>query len=243
MADDKQRTYPDIPLSQWWKIRSLFRNRLVDTVTIKYLTDALGVKEPSARGIYRNLQLLGFVDKEGKTTERANHWRVDDQYEQVCKDIMADIYPQGLLDAPVETADRRYLVNWFVRNTRVGENYAAKNATVFELLREADPNKAKDGKATVASAKAPDKTTRSARTAAAPVIPVAIAEPPVAPSNGIGRPQAEVKPEKPVIPERLVTPSVHIDIQIHIAPDAPSSQIEDIFSAIERHLYKQRSGE
>src|SRR5271157_1299645 len=151
MTEEKQQTYPDIPFSQWWKLRGLFRNRLVPNINLKYLQDALGIAPQSARGIYRNLQLFGFVDKDGNTTERANHWRVDDQYAQVCKDIMTDIFPSGLLDAPVETVDRNYLVNWFVKNTRVGENYAAKNAAVFELLREADPTKGKDGKATGAA--------------------------------------------------------------------------------------------
>jgi hypothetical protein len=240
MADEKQQTYPDIPLSQWWKIRGLFRNRLVDTINLKYIQDALGVGIQSARGIYRNLQLFGFVDKDGKTTERANHWRLDDQYPQVCKDIMTDIYPVGLLDASPEIADRTYLINWFVKTTRVGENFAAKNASVFELLREADPAKGKDGKATGSTpAKAQAKKSKPVKAVAA----VAVVEPQAVPSNGNGQSPAEVKPEKPSLPDRLVAPSVHIDIQIHISPDAPTKQIEDIFTAIENHLYKPRSGE
>jgi len=240
MADEKQQTYPDIPLSQWWKIRGLFRNRLVDTINLKYIQDALGVGIQSARGIYRNLQLFGFVDKDGKTTERANHWRLDDQYPQVCKDIMTDIYPVGLLDASPEIADRNYLVNWFVKTTRVGENFAAKNASVFELLREADPTKGKDGKATGSSpAKAQAKKSKPAKA----VTPVAVVEPQAAPSNGNGQSPAEVKPEKPALPDHFVAPTVHIDIQIHLAPDAPSQQIMDLFAAIEKHLYKSRSGE
>jgi hypothetical protein len=238
MAEEKQQTYPDIPISQWWKIRGLFRNRLVDTINLKYLQDALGVKPQSARGIYRNLQLFGFIDKDGKTTDRANHWRVDDQYLQVCKDIMTEIYPVGLLDAPVETTERGYLIDWFVRNTRVGENFAAKNASVFELLREADVAKGKETKATAAGpAKPPARKPNPAKPASAAAVenPVAAVVPPI-------HIPPEVKPEKPSMPERI-TPTVHIDIQLHISPEAPTAQIEEIFAAIERHLYKQRSGE
>lgn len=242
MTDEKLHTYPDIPLNQWWKLRALFRGRLVDNISIKYLEDALAVKPPSAKGIYRNLQLFGFIDKDGKTTERANQWRVDDHYSQVCKDIMSEIYPQGLLDAPIEALDRNHLIDWFVRNTRVGEKYAAKNAAVFELLREADFTKAKDGKAIGASqVKASPRKQKPPKEA--PVRIPAAEQPQAEVPNGNGQQSIEVKPEKPVIPDQLTNPSVHINIQIHIAPDAPSAQIEDIFAAIERHLYKQRRGE
>lgn len=241
MADEKQQTYPDIPNNQWWKLRGLFSKRLLPNINLQYLQDALGTGPQSARGIYRNLQLFGFVDKDGNTTERANQWRLDDQYSQVCKDIMTDIYPAGLLDAAVETVDRAYLVSWFVRNTRVSTNYAGKNAAVFELLRDANPNKGKEVKST---AGAPARATiRKPKQPVKIVQAVAVTEAQPAPSNGNGQTPAEVKPEKPALPDRLIAPTVHIDIQLHIAPDAPASQIEEIFAAIAKHLYKSRSGE
>lgn len=244
MADEKQQTYPDIPISQWWNLRSFFIKRLVPNISIQYLKDALGYEASAARGIYRNLQLFGFIDKDGNTTDRANHWRIDEQYPQVCHDILTEIYPAGLVDTPPENVDRTYLISWFVRTTRVSKNYAGKNAAVFELLREADPTKGKDGKAATASpTKSPTRRLKPARAVAASVAPVAIVEPQTAPSSGNVQSPAEIKPEKLAITERLMTPSIHIDIQIHIAPDAPSQQIEDIFAAIERHLYKPRSGE
>lgn len=36
-------------------------------------------------------------------------------------------------------------------------------------------------------------------------------------------------------------PSLHIDIQIHISPDAKPEQIEQIFSSMEKHLYKGKN--
>jgi len=35
-------------------------------------------------------------------------------------------------------------------------------------------------------------------------------------------------------------PSLHIDIQVHISPDAKSDQIEQIFSSMAKHLYKSK---
>lgn len=35
------------------------------------------------------------------------------------------------------------------------------------------------------------------------------------------------------------SPSLHIDIQVHISPDATSDQIEKIFESMAKHLYKQ----
>lgn len=238
MAEEKQQTYPDIPYNQWWKIRNIFIKRLIPSINSQYLQDVLGTGPASARGIYRNLVLFGFVDKDGNTTDRANHWRLDDQYPKVCKDIMTDIYPAGLLDVPTEIVDRNFLINWFVRNTRVGVNYAGKNAAVFELLREADPTKGKEGKpAAINQAKVHAKKSKTAK----PTDSVTVENSQVAEVLPIHiRP--ELVPEKPIKPDHI-TPTIHIDIQLHIAPDAPAAQIEEIFAAIERHLYKQRSGE
>ena len=33
------------------------------------------------------------------------------------------------------------------------------------------------------------------------------------------------------------TPSVHIDLQIHISPDASPDQIDSIFASMAKHLY------
>ena len=37
---------------------------------------------------------------------------------------------------------------------------------------------------------------------------------------------------------RQATPSLHIDIQVHISPDATSDQIDQIFASMAKHLYK-----
>lgn len=37
------------------------------------------------------------------------------------------------------------------------------------------------------------------------------------------------------------TPSVHIDIQVHISPDAGADQIDQIFSSMAKHLYRKKA--
>jgi len=37
-----------------------------------------------------------------------------------------------------------------------------------------------------------------------------------------------------------ISPSLHIDVQIHISPDASAEQIDQIFASMEKHLFKNR---
>lgn len=41
----------------------------------------------------------------------------------------------------------------------------------------------------------------------------------------------------------IVPPSVHIDLQIHISPEASPDQIEPVFRSMAKHLYGAREGE
>ena len=36
------------------------------------------------------------------------------------------------------------------------------------------------------------------------------------------------------------TPSIHIDIQIHISPEASTDQIDQVFKSMAKHLYGER---
>ena len=38
----------------------------------------------------------------------------------------------------------------------------------------------------------------------------------------------------------VVSPSLHIDIQVHISPEASADQIDKIFESMAKHLYKQK---
>ena len=57
--------------------------------------------------------------------------------------------------------------------------------------------------------------------------------------GGLGvSPRADVPPT----PSKQATPSLHINIQVHISPDATTDQIDQIFASMAKHLYKGESG-
>ena len=45
------------------------------------------------------------------------------------------------------------------------------------------------------------------------------------------------------VPSNGATPSVHIDIQIHISPEASTDQIDQIFKSMAKHLYGAQNAE
>lgn len=61
--------------------------------------------------------------------------------------------------------------------------------------------------------------------------------PPPPPGTGAN---AEIPPGVPSSEISSLSPSLHIDIQVHISPDASSEQIDKIFESMAKHLYKSK---
>jgi hypothetical protein len=57
-------------------------------------------------------------------------------------------------------------------------------------------------------------------------------------ASGVPKPPANSIPPKGINIGSQIQPSLHIDIQIHISPDAKPEQIEQIFNSMAKHLYK-----
>lgn len=55
----------------------------------------------------------------------------------------------------------------------------------------------------------------------------------------VAQPQQPQPAPRPRRVESPGPPSVHIDLQIHISPEATADQIEQVFAAIAKHLYSQ----
>ena len=192
----------------------------------------LGISESTAENTLRNLGLLALVDKEGKTTDRANNWRDDELYAQVCEDIRNEVYPTELLDIAQASTDRAAIESWFVRKTRIGDKAAKKNAAIFDVIYDGDLSKHKesrDGKGSTGT-----KVVRSRR-----VTPPKSAEIPIGKQD---QPQGgeSFQPKPPPLPDTPPSPTIHIDVQIHISPDAKPEQIDQIFASIAKHLYQPR---
>jgi hypothetical protein len=171
------------------------------------------------------LIILGLIDKEGKVTERANNWRVDDLYQHVCQQIIEEVYPPELLAATEDTLDRNFIAAWFMRRTGVGQMAAHKNAAIFEVLRQPDLSRLKEKKEQPAS-KGLDRTTKNFPSKPSTPIKDAVSE-------------TTTKSEDRHIGTSF-SPAIHIDLQIHISPESSSEQIDIIFASIAKHLFKSR---
>lgn len=219
---EERETYPVIPVKHWWTLRKRFQQSIPSAVTPGFLATALDMKEQSAKAnIIPSLIMMGIIDQEGKPTERAVKWRDDVEYSEVCREMRTELYPQELLDAMSgPSIDRPAVERWFATKTRVGETAAKRFAVVYELLATAAVPEKQETPPAPAKPKSPTKR-RSSKS---------IPEEP---------PAKEV--EKPVVFSG-VEPSIHIDIQIHISPDASPDQIDQIFSNMVKHFRNLRAG-
>lgn len=238
MAEEQDMTFPDLPVGQWWKLRTLFKSNLPKAINLQYIIGTLGISPSTAKNTYRNLGLLGLIDKEGKLTDRANDWRSDDLYPQVCKEIIDQVYPTDLKDIAASANNRPALVGWFTRKTKIGETAAHKNAAIFEVILNGNLQKVKEPK----NGKGQDKPKAKAKPKNVTPLPAPTPEPALA-GDGAPKGAAVYQLDKPLLPDTPPSPSIHIDIQIHISPDAKPDQIEQIFASIEKHLYQPRQVE
>jgi hypothetical protein len=215
MTDAEKETYPNIPAKHWWTLRERFQQSIPAAVTPRFLATVLEMQEKSAKAnIMPSLVKMGIIDQEGKPTERATRWRDDVQYADVCREMRGELYPQELLDAASgPTIDRLAVERWFAATTGLGQAAVKRFALVYELLT---------------SGTLPEKRRRSA----AP----ADARPAGRRKSHTSTPQPSViKQEQPLVPLDML-PSIHIDIQLHISPDAKPDQIDQIFASMAKHL-------
>lgn len=97
MAD--KQIYPMISGKSWWQLRNQFKKTIPSVVNVSYLKSLLSLNsDQSARNILAPLRQMGIIDADGKPQPRATDWRSDAKYPDVCSAIIAEIYPQELLD-------------------------------------------------------------------------------------------------------------------------------------------------
>ena len=236
MADGEgKKSYPMLPISHWWTLRKKFRQSIPGVVTDSYLSTVLNMGQNSARAnVLPFLKVLGIIDSEGKTAERAKLWRDDQHYPDVCKAILKEVYPDELLHAvPDPVNEKTQAKSWFAQQTGVGEDAASRMVALYTILVEADPTKEPSTEKKVASTKAQSKTS---------VISPKRNKPSVQ-QNG-HTPTKAIPPQegsRDVLSggSQFQSPPVHINLQIHISADASPDQIEQIFASMSKHLYKR----
>lgn len=222
---EKTGSYPMLPTISWWALRQKFQNKIPSKVTKSYLSSVLNISQISAQNnILPYLRTMGLIDDEFRPTELANDWRFDDKYPETCKIIISKIYDQELLDAfPTGTEDRRPIERWFAAKTQSGKVAARRMATLYKLLTKADPSEG------VIPAQKKLTTTKPKATSKEPAI---LLEP---------KKQREQQAEGHPIPTYQASanqpfPSLHIDVQIHLSPQAPPEQIDKVFESLAKHL-------
>lgn len=225
------KTYPKITRRNWWLLRERFKKSIPSVVTPTLVSSLSPMADASARAnVISPLRELGLLDEAGKPTPLAERWRHDDDYSDVCREIRSQIYPHELLEAfPDPDSTRREAIKaWFMKVGHVGESAARMYTDTYLLLSDADPTKteakqstpATNGKATAKPRPSKQATQATMSKPAQAATPVAAPPPASTPDASHGR--------------RL--PAIHIDVQVHIAPDTPADQIDRIFESMAKHL-------
>ena len=133
-----EKKYPRIPAKNWWALRNRFKRSLPSTVTVNYLSSLFGISEKAAKNVLGPLKTIGLLDESGNTTDRANRWRDDQEYAQVCAEIVRAIYPEELLHlAPTADTDLETVTGWFMSDAAVGERTAKDAARMYLSLARA----------------------------------------------------------------------------------------------------------
>jgi hypothetical protein len=228
--------YPMISASTWWTLRKKLSQSPSLRITDTTLATLLQMKPISAKNLISPLRRIGLIDSEGKPTERALRWRNDDQYPQVCEDIRKEIYPEDLVNLfSGSDVSRSSLENWFANTAAVGNSAKKAMAAFYLLLTEADPTK-QDSTSSSAKGSKPGKPASPSSKMRSPKTK----KTDLNGSNGQVYLSPDAEAKIPSSPQHMssITPSLHIDIQIHIPPDASADQIDHIFASMAKHLYK-----
>lgn len=204
---------------------------------IGYLKSLLQLStEAAARNLLPPLKQLGLIDEDGKPTDLANDWRNDVKYVQSCEKML-EIYPQELKDLYGNVnVDKKAVEDWFQYTGKLGQGTAKLSAAFYLLLLEATPRSSADFIKPKPTPK-PDKkqAEKGERPKPAP-------EPPTAPLNVPPTVHSE-----PVLQDGLASVenwedwfSLHIDLQIHISPEASAEQIDQIFASMAKHIMSMK---
>lgn len=223
-VEPQRNSYPRIPAKIWWQLRAAAVRSPPKEITSTYLETLLEISAGTAQNVVGNLRAIGLAGSDNKTTQLMHEWRDDETYAKACGEMLKKVYPDEIRQlAPPPSPDRTQVVRWFSRTTKTGETASSQMAAFYLLLAKADPKEAEAndvGEAKkVKAKKEPSGAKRAARE-----VPAAKA--------------TEQVHEVEVHPPKHRTPSMHVDVQIHISPQASMEQIDAIFASMARHLYR-----
>lgn len=229
----EKQFFPMMPETSWWALRQQFKKTIPSLLSVSYLKSLLGLtSDQSARNLLSPLKQMKIIDDDGKPLPRANDWRNDDKYQTVCQEILQEIYPSELLELfPEKAVDSSAVKNWFMDVCAVGASAASKNAATFVMLKSGEIKDSTNTKTTTKSAKAKTTPKTKSDEKSTNISPMSAGTPPFIDFH---------QPMPSTNGTSGTVPSVHIDLQIHISPEASPNQIDAIFASMAKHLYGRR---
>ena len=236
MTDDNKIPFPTLSVSNWWAVRDRLHQSPNVKLTPGFLSSLLGMQPRSAQiNVFNYLRQMEIIDDSGNVTELGHRWRSDADYPAVCKAIRLNIYPEELLHLFSEaTVNREGVEKWIMTHMRVGQSAASKQSRFFVLLTEGNPSKRTDetrqprNGATQKPGTKPIRVMKSPEPTQHQVSPV--------PEEQVSDQAASASHKRKSSDPAHAFPSLHIDIQIHIAPETPAEQIDKIFASMAKHL-------
>lgn len=234
MADSASGTksYPYISANVWNELRLRFQKSLPAKVTPLYLQSALGFNtEKAAKNLLPQLRAVGLIDSDGVPTDLAKAFRLDADYPEAAKTVVASLYPDELRDLfPGPTENATEVTNWFMRDTGGGQASAGMQARFYLALISGELPSAERAKSNTNGDSPPrQRATRAKAASSKPSAPKAL--PPIGPAN-----QDHVD-HGTSSRARRSGPNLHIDVQVHISADASNDQIDAVFASMAKHLY------
>jgi hypothetical protein len=181
-------------------------------VTMKWM-ESIGYKSSNDRSMLPVLQQILFVDSSNSPTERWTNYR-GANYRQVLADGIINGYSDLFATYPDAYArSNEDIESFFSTKSTAGKQVVSKTVSTFKALCEL----ADFSSVTV------DKSDTSQNGASAK-------------NDSAKPPQHQQQSQE----HHAFAPKLHIDIQIHISPDATPQQIEQIFESMAKHLYKTK---
>lgn len=221
MAD--KGSFPQIPRTVWWGVRSLLDRSPNAKVDDGFLSADLGVQQSASKLYLAELRRAGVINEDGKATPLGQKWRLDDTYGEAVEGLISAIYPEQLRQlGPIDSVDRTKVVAWF-KSQGLGDGAAKNKASTYFLLGSTVPNDAP------AAAAPKNNSTKAANRSPGKRAKVEAVQPP---PPAVPAPIGKAHPT-----EHRDVPGLNVNLQIHISADATTDQIESIFSAMKRYLY------
>ena len=178
--------------------------------TYKWL-ESVGFKSTNDRTLIRVLKFIGFINDSGSPTELWHKYRGKNRQQILAQGIRQGYSNLFEVYPDAHKRSSEELESFFSTQSTAGKQVISKTVSTFQVLCSLA-----DFKSVVPA------TTKS-----------------LTPTKAPPKPVEEEQQAQTDIPSQL-SPSLHIDIQIHISPDAPADQIDQIFASMAKHLYKTR---